>query len=493
MKKKRINVNVRRKELATIDPFAGAMSQEDLWMLGQAIGSGMQTAELQRNGNIRHKETSLTVGTGPNVYGRYTMFDPCMTGDIFGLQVLTTGLMNWIGWRPNRFYERRVDFLSWIGPDGTAAGSPTTGAGAPCADPNGWEWGIAGYNMVHTSWYHRAGDALDPHTIVQDRCETSPRVRVNGVQISDDMEWQANGIMQVLQQDIRRDLIHGDHGNAYQMNGLNALIKTGYTDRNGTLTPEVDSILVDWNDDLDGEVNGFGNFFNYLDEVITEIEYRASGIGNIAETDMILFTSRFMATCLLDAYACYTTCGVTTANDITDQALRAQQRAARLSLNGGPLYDGAAVQGYIQTKSGRRLPIMVDDHYDITRYGATNQYMTDIHILTRKIGNYEVLYGEYLDLRVWADRVMKQYPQLTAKADAAGRFAFKGKEDNWCVSLIVGTSPELYLSAPWAQVRISDVMCTRIRKPLTGDIRQPRYMPGYPLHTATVSDFAWGS
>ena len=470
---------------------AGGLAQEDIYDLGMAIGQGMMQANVQ-NANIPlvRKETALTASVGPNVYGRYSMFEPCATGDVFGLQVQTHGLMNWIGWRANKFYSRHVDFLSWIGPAGTAAGSPSSGAVAPCDDPNSWEFGIAGYDLIHTSWYARAGEALSPHTIVQDRCEITPRYRINNTLITDDVEWQMNGIQNVLYMDMRRDLIHGSHSNANEMDGLESIIKTGYDDRNGVLTPEVDSILVNWAfDDLDGSVNGFGNFFNYLDEVLNEIEWRASAIGQITETDMVLFTSRFMATCILDAYACYTTCGVTSTSDITDQALRAQQRQMRMSLNGGPLYDGASVVGYIQLKSGRRLPIMTDDAFDITRFGATSNYCTDIYLLTRKVGSFDVLYGEYLDLRVWADRLRKHDPNVRARTDPVGRFSIKGKEDNFCHQLIIGTSPELYISAPWAQVRIQDICCNRERVPLTGDVYQPQYLPGQPLHTAQVVTF----
>jgi hypothetical protein len=272
------------------------------------------------------------------------------------------------------------------------------------------------------------------------------------------------------------------------MNGLEVIIKEGYQNDNDTYCPQVDSILVDWaNDDLDGAVNGFGNFFDYLDEVVNEIEYRAQGLGPIMETDMILLTSRFMATCLLDAYACYTTCGVTSDNDITDQALRAQQRAARMALNGGPLYDGARAVGYLNLKSGRRIPIIVEDALDISKFGTT--YCTDIYLLTRRIGSIDVLYGEYLDLREYQNRIKKQFKEFSAKADAMGRFVFKGKEDNWCVSLMMGTSPEIYIAAPWAQARFQDVCCSKKRTPLTMDPFQPFYQPGgNPLHTAAPDD-----
>lgn len=451
----------------------------------QAAAQAAMNAAIGQTHPYAFKETTLaTVGT--NIYGRYSIFDPCSAGDIIGLQVETNGLMQWLGFRPNRFYRRRVDFIAWWGPQGTSAGNPVSFAGAPCDNPNGWEYGKAGYELLHTSWYHAGGDALGPHQVVQDRCETTPRYRLNGRLITDDVEWQMQGSMNALQQNLRRDLIHGNHDNAYEMDGLSSIIRGGYA-IDGHLTPQVDSIIVPWNNDgLDGEVNGYGNFFDYLDEIVTEIEWRSSALGVIADNNMAIFTSRFMGTCLLDKYACYTTCGVTDIGDISDQGLRAQQRASRMSLNAGPLYDGTTAIGYLPLKSGRRLPILVEDNVDIHR-GGVNKYCTDIWILTRRIGAQDVLYGEYLDLRVYENRVKQHAPGFTVRADAAGRFAFKSKEDNWCVQLIVGTSPELYLSAPWAQVRITDVCCTRRRQPMTGDPYQPQYLPGgghlYPAYS----------
>lgn len=452
--------------------FAQMMAQAMVMANSQAAGGQMPSV---------HKDATLGALTSAAIYGRRSVFDPCQTGDIFGLQVETHGLLNWLGFRPNRFYERHVSFITWWGPEGTASGgdSPGTGATAPCDDPPGWEWGSCGYKLCHKSFYSRAGDPLDPHTVVQDRCETTPRYRLNGVMISDDVEWQMNGAMNALKQSVERDTVHGSHANAYEMNGLENLVKTGYIDydRDGVTCPMVDSILVNWgSDDLDGALNGFGNFFNYLDEVVTEIEWRAQALGSIAEADMILLTSRFMATCLLDAYACYTTCGVTTANDITDQALRAQQRQMRNSLNAGPLYDGRNAVGYIQLKSGRRLPIIVEDTLDINFNGAN--YTTDIYLLTRRIGSMDVLYGEYLDMRVAQSRYRSADPNVRMRSDAAGRFLIKGKEQNFCHQMILATSPEIYISAPWAQARFYDIGCSRNRRPLVGDPFQPYYMPG---------------
>lgn len=465
------------------------MSPTALQQLGAAIGMSMaQTQQSLANQQLPQfilKEASLGSPNGVNIYGRNSIFDPCVSGDVFGMQVETNGLISWLGWRSNRFYSRRVQFIDWWGPEGTVAGNSTTGSGSPCDDPDSWEYGKCGYNLTHTSWYHRSGKTLGPHEVVQDRCETTPRYRLNGKLITDDVEWQMNGAMNALWMSIRRDLIHGNHDNGYEMNGLEQLIKTGYIDPDTEhACPSIDASIINWaHDDLDGAVNGLGNFFDYLDELVTEKEWRASAIGRIAEIDMALITSRFMATCLLDAYACYTTCGVTSTSDITDQALRAQQRAARRELNGGPLYDGTTAVGYIHLKSGRRVPIIVEDTMDVS-YNGTN-YCTDIYLLVRRVGSVDTLYGEYLDLRAFENRVKKVDPNFSVRADAAGRFAFKAKEDNWCWQVMVGTSPEIYLAAPWACARIQDVCCSRKRQPVVGDPFQPTYLPGgRPLYTA---------
>jgi len=140
------------------------------------------------------------------------------------------------------------------------------------------------------------------------------------------------------------------------------------------------------------------------------------------------------------------------------------------------LYDGRVAVGFIHLKSGRRIPIIVEDSLDVTKPG--DNYCTDIYLLTRRIGSIDVLYGEYLDLRVYENRIRKHDPRFRARADSAGRFVYKAKEDNWCHQLMLGTSTELYLAAPWAQARISDVCCSRKRQPLLGDPFQKTYLPG---------------
>ena len=423
------------------------------------------------------KEAWTTTNLGlanPTIYGRHSIFDPCFDGDVMGLQVQTHGILSWLGWRKNPFWKRTVQFITWWRGDGAEEGA--TGAGSPCEDPTGWEWGECSYELCHESWYHRQGDPLGPHN-TQTRCETSQRARLNGVLITDDWEWQLNGIMQVLKQDINWDVIHGSHMNDWEMNGLESVIRVGYSDNSGNNCPMVDSWLVDWeHDDLDGDVNGWGNFFNFLHEITSQIEYRSYGIGDIMDTDMVLFTSRFMADCILDAFACYSVCGVTAVGDIAEQSLRAQTLAYRQSLNGGPMYDGTRAVGYISLKSGRRIPLMVDDAFDITRPSAN--YCSDVYLLTRRIGNRDVFYGEYLDLSSYGN-LMRKFNEATGiRVESAGRFAFKGKEDNWCGMAMAGTSPELYLSAPWAQARIMNVCCSRVLKPVVGTPFQPDYTPG---------------
>jgi hypothetical protein len=449
-------------------------------MIATGIARGMSMAQGQVRSDAfssrwdAYKEAALGTVAANTIYGRNSIFDPCQGTDIWGLQVETNGLMNWLGWRANNFAEKRVSFIQWWGPDGTDDGDASTLATSPCDDPTTWQYGDAGYTLCHKSWYSVGGEVLDPASLsLGNRCETTPRYRLNGVRITDDLEWQLNGMMNVLQQAINYGVIHGTHDNANEMNGLEAIIRTGYTDKDGQPTPAVDSILVEWNnDDLDGAVNGFGNFFDYLDEVIDEIEYRAQNMGGIREADMALLTSRFMGKELLNKFACYSVCG-SLDYDGSDPAFRAELNRYRRSLNGGPLYDGTQAIGYIQVKGGRRIPIIVHD--TLTIGTSSTNYCSDIYLLTRRIGNGDVLYGEYMNLRI-AENAYRQRGLFTKfVTDPVGRFLQSIKFDNFCSQLILGTSPEIYLAAPWAQARFQDVCAAKKRKPITGDPYQTTF------------------
>jgi hypothetical protein len=466
----------------TAEQILTAMSDPRTMMAVQNMWRAQGMVAPQQGGVFKEQfDTTFAALSNPTIYGRNSIFSPCFNGDVFGLQVETQGIMNWLGWRRNKFWKRTVQFITWWRGEGADEG--TTGAGSPCDDPLSWEWGECSYELCHTSWYHRQGQPLGPHN-TQTRCETDRMARINGVPIRDEFEWQLNGIMNALQQDVSYDAVHGNHANAWEMNGLEAVVRQGYEDNNGNYCPMVDSWLIDWqNDDLDGAVNQWGNFFDFLHELVGQIEYRASGLGRIQERDMVLFMPRFLADCLLDSFTCYSVCGVTDSGDITDQALRGQILQYRQSLNGGPLWDGRSAVGYIRLKSGRRLPIMVDDTFDISKPNAN--YCADVYLLTRRIGNRDVFYGEYLDLATYANLMRKFNSTTGIRVEKGGRFSFKGKEDNWCGVAMVGMSPELYLSAPWAQARIQDVCCSRQLKPITFDPFQPDYLPGgAPLYSA---------
>src|SRR5512137_1460023 len=128
------------------------MKKSDMEALGEAIGQSVGRAVFGYQSAARptafFKEATVTP-TSVSIYGRNSIFDCCSPGDVFGLQVSTNGLMQWLGWRPNRFYRRRVDFIPWYGPQGTHDGSPTTGARGPCDDPYTWEYGVCGYDLCH--------------------------------------------------------------------------------------------------------------------------------------------------------------------------------------------------------------------------------------------------------------------------------------------------------------------------------------------------------
>lgn len=94
------------------------LARSDMEILGRSIGASLATAQFgMQNGQRPYayeqfKEATISP-TSTSIYGRNSIFDPCSPGDVFGLQVQTIGLMPWLGWRANRFYRRRVDFIPW--------------------------------------------------------------------------------------------------------------------------------------------------------------------------------------------------------------------------------------------------------------------------------------------------------------------------------------------------------------------------------------------
>ena len=390
------------------------------------------------------------------------LFDCCGDNDLMSLTVAgASPFLDWIGWQGTDVYRLVREYLLFTRAKATAAGSGVASAGwlcDPCADPNSVETEFCELEVEGFARLRRMGPTRDITKVGLNYCETSPRYRIDGVQISDDLEYDMLRATEVLIQDLSGLIVTGDADTCGQFDGLESLVKTGYD------CCTLDSILIDWNESGMAESTGATwngdpipddtSFINLLKALVRRIRQRVRmvpslGGRNFVTGDIILVMPGSFIPCLLDAFTCYSVCNSGFFGSVW---LNKEDRLFRDSLNGGMFGAGEI------TIEGLVIPIMPFD------YGLINSGNTfDAYLLTRGIGNRRWLYGQYNNM----NPVSARSPEY--RATDGGRLLEWDVEDHTCVERVVEMQPRLVLEAPWAQVRISDISCDALGGPLSGD------------------------
>ena len=426
---------------------------------------------------ISQKETSLTLSTIAPLYGCCSLFQPSGNNDLLSLTLEQEPFLDWLGWKPNADCRQFVKCLSYVGPDGTAAGSPSSGVAAACADANSVEWGACEYLLPDKGRIKRASPTRDITENNRRLWAERPLFTKDGQQISDELMWSIAMAGITTRQDLKRLVITGNHANANEFAGLQTLVNTGYRDvNNGRRCYAMDSYVLDWGSQpMTYEPNGTHALVDYLIAYIRRILQRAnwSNMGEVAAGDLILQMPTFLRDCLLDTFTCWSVCPGSTQLDSYEA------RTYRNSLNGGMFGHG---QIFVD---GRPIPIIC---YDWVDFGQAAPYFTgDIWILTRRIGNVPVLWGQYIPMNDPAAAFQREAGYAHYKAVDDGRFLVYWKTDNECAQATLVLRPNLYLAAPWAQARIQNVACQRPLDPLSPDPTSS-YYPETNLATASCPE-----
>ena len=293
-------------------------------------------------------------------------------------------------------------------------------------------------------------------------CENSPRYRIDGIQISDDFEYDMVRATEVIIQDLLGLIVPGTFNTPGQFDGFEAI-----TQPNDDCCM-LSSILIDWNgsymDESDGAewndapIPDDTSFVSLLQALVRRIRERIRMAPSLAGRgltpgDMVLVMPGSMIPCLLDAYTCWSVCDSGFFGSIF---LSPEDRAFRDSLNGGMF--GA---GHI-TIEGIDIPIIPFD-YNL----LTGGNLFDAYLLVRGVGNRRWLYGQYNDLSKAAAMPADSAGEF--RATDGGRLLTWGVGDHTCSERIVEMQPRLVCEAPWAQVRIHDISCDPIGGPLSAD------------------------
>lgn len=410
------------------------------------------------------RDVPQTLAVLPNtIYGPTGLFPICTDQDLMSLSYGSQNeLLDWFGWEGTNTHLIQKNFITWVRPE-ASAGARTAGYLAdPCGDSNGVDWGYADFVLKGFGRLRRHGPTRDATKINEKYCEIQPRYRLDGTPITDDDEYDMRITMESMMQDLKEMVVSGSSLTGGQFDGLERLVKTGYTTSTGKNADIMDSIVINWNANLltatttSGVTwNGaaVGTSYKFVDvllyafrRLIDRIRFAPSlRTSPIQVGDIVFVAPSHIIRQLLDAYTFWSIQPGVAYNEVNLQNYEA--RTFRNNLNGGMFGAGRIwIDGF-------EIPMMAYD-WGLVK-GPT---LSDAYILTRGVGNLKIWQGQYLDMR----SVPSTYPESQYSYTDGGRLLTWLERDGTCNRRQVEMQPRLFCMAPWAQIRIQNIKATGI-------------------------------
>jgi hypothetical protein len=436
------------------------------------MNTNLKIVEREINKEVKRLAVSELAG----LYGCCGFLDMCGDADLMSLSFAgAEPFLDVLAFQPSDVCKIVKNFITWVRParaegqgrDGTASVGYLAD---PCADPAGVEYGGCSFELEDFARLRRRGPVRDFTKAGLKLCENQPRYRLDGVAISNDIEYGMRLATEVILQDLKRMLVTGNANTPGQFDGLQQLIKSGYTSPNGQNCNIMDSIVLDWNNnDMDGGAgitwNGaaVGATYGMVDVLLAlyrKIRARirmAPALGApLQPGDMVLVMPTGLISCLLDSYTCWSICS-TSVNDTFES------RRYRDSLNGG-MYGAGRI-----FLDGFEVPIVPFD------WGLINgPSHFDAYLLTLKVGGVRLIEGQYNNM------IVPNVPGIPAGEYVptdGGKFLTWTVRDHTCIEQIVEMQPRLLAWAPWASARIQDVVCSAPGGVLSADPEETSFFP----------------
>lgn len=421
----------------------------------------------------------FTVSTAPTIYGCCGLFDLCSDEDLMSLSFQgTTKFLDWIGWELTDVCEIRKNFITWVRPEPTVARGDIRSSGRqtdPCGNSNGVDWGFCDFLLDDFGRLRRHGPVRDATRASLRLCEKQPRYRLDGTVITSDAEYDMRLAVEGLMQDLKQEVVIGTDGVVGSFDGLEQLVRTGYTDSQGHLCQLMDSIVVDWNGN--GMAGGAGitwngaatpaghDFVDFLLAIFRRIRDRINMAPQLSSQvmqvgDIVLVAPSHTLRCILDAFTCWSVCPGTEFNETNLNTYEA--RTFRDRLSGGMFGFGKIFL------DGFEIPLIAYD-WGLVK-GPT---LADVYILTGSIGSVKTISGQMNDLR----NAPSDYPEAGYRYTDGGRLLTWVNADQTCVQREVEMQPRLLMWAPWAQARIQDVRCVALGGVLSPDPWETSFFP----------------
>ena len=426
---------------------------------------------------------SFSQSTLATIYGCCGLFDLCGDADLMSLSLEgTSKLLDWIGWERTSLCKIIKNFITYTAPSGTAAGEPTSSVVSnPCASPETVEFGTCDFTLEDFGRLREAGPVRDITEVSERLCERQPMYRLDGTPITDDMEFDMRMALEVVLQDAKRLTVTGNHASGGQWDGLEQLVKTGYTDSHGHHCTSMDSNVIDWNaNDLDGGAgitwNGaaVGATYDFVDVLLAAFRRSMQRIGwsptlaaqtlNVGDVALVLPSA--YVDCVLNFYTCWRVCPGEQYNENNLNSIEA--RRFRDSLMGGKFGAGKI---YLH---GFEIPLLPHDWGLIK--GPTR---FDAYLLFSNVGNVKVMQGQYLDLAT----VPAKSGGLYDVTDG-GKFLTWLNTDQTCYERVIEFRPRMLSWAPFLQTRFQDLKCAQPGPILSPD---PQESSSFPESSMSVA------
>ncbi len=418
------------------------------------------------------REKKLSLSTLTPLFGCAPLFGRDLTNPLLSLTIGDDNFLDWLGWRANNECNQFAQLITYVAAAGTSNDDPTSGVAGACAPANGVEYGACKVLLPDKGRIKRRGPVRDITEVARRGPREQPVVMKDGTVIEDELVWTLTLAGMALRQDLKRLLITGNAANDNEFHGLERLVNTGYTDvTTGHRCTAMDSIVLDWGNRTMAETVSDANFISWLIAVVRRIRQRVAwaGLGGIAVGEQIIMLPSYLRDELLNAFTCWSVCPGGQYNEMNMNTLEA--RAKRDSLNGGLFGDG---QIFVD---GAPIPVIAYDWQAIGQSG--DKFTGDVYVLTRSIGNTPVLWGQHIDMNTAAAAFEAESGQGVYQPTDNGRFLTYWDRENECVTATVVMRPNIYLGAPWAQARITDVAAKPLLGPLSPDPASAYYAEEY--------------
>lgn len=419
---------------------------------------------------------TTVLSDAPTIYGCCGLFDLCGDNDLMSLSMEGTNkFLDWIGWERTKLCLIKKYFITYVRAERYQGNASSGVVDDPCGDSYGAEWGETDFILEDWGRIRRHGPVRDATKADAKLCENQPRYRLDGTPITSDAEYDMRIALEVMIQDLKRLIITGNDAVDGQFDGLENLVRTGYTDTRGRSAQIMDSIVIDWNgNDMDGGAgitwNGVAqpagyDFVSYLLAILRRIRDRIllapmlSG-QSMKIGDIVLVAPTHVIRCILDAYTCWSVCPGVAYHEANINTY--EGRTFRNNLNGG-LFGAGKI--YLD---GFEIPL-VPYEWGLVKSPS----LSDVYILTGSIGAVKTFQGQYYDMT----STPNNYPDGGYGVTDGGRLLTWLNRTQTCVQRELELQPRLLMWAPWAQARIQDVSCVGLGGILSPDPEETSFFP----------------